>query len=388
MKFFDICCGIGGISKGFKKAGLEELGGIDSDIDAIKINNLSGGKGVVKSVFDLCASDIVEADVIAAGFPCQPFSSSGNRTGNLHPSGNIIEKIISLVRLANNKVLVLENVQGILSNKNGHTFALILSMLNDAGYDVAWKLVSSLQYGVLQERKRVLIVALRRDLYPNRISSVESEEAFCRSLYQNVFEIACSETDFSKNTLQRIISDAQPRIGKPAAKQYFFKSSGIAFSGQTVTWMERESLIPSKDHVGGVIAPNFPRADLIRSVRYWGHSGKTLPYFKKEAVSHCLGTTIGAGPTFGVEKKYVERSKDRGLLLENANWVRDESSHIVFRINPVVACKLFGDTFSSFGINFAQSNIANTKLYRLLGNSVIPEKFQSVAQRLKSSGFV
>ena len=388
MNFFDICCGIGGIAKGFNNAGWKELGGIDTDVDAIKINNLSGSKGEVRSVFDLHHADIVEADVLSAGFPCQPFSSSGNRSGNLHPSGNIVEKIISLVESAKTKVLVLENVQGLLSNKNGHTFASILSLLNDAGYDVAWKLVNSLQYDVLQERKRILIVAFRRDLYPDRILSLGDDESICRTLYQDVFSETCSGAGLSKNSLLGVITDSQPRIGKPATNQYFFKPSGIAFSGNTVTWKEKEAVNLPKGHVGDLVAPNFPKSDHIRSVRYWGHSGKTLPYFKKESISHCLGTTIGAGPTFGVENRYIDSSSSRDLVLENANWVREEPNHLVFRVNPITACKLFGPTFSHFGECFSESNIANTKLYRLLGNSVIPEKFQSIAQNLELNGYL
>ncbi len=380
MKFVDICCGIGGISQGFRNVGWDELGGFDIDSDAILINNLSGGKGNQKSVFDISLAEIKGADVLAAGFPCQPFSSSGNRSGVLHHSGNIFSQIISLASAIKVKTIVLENVQGLLSNKNGYTFAVILKMLNDAGYEVAWRLTNALEFGVSQDRKRVLIIAM---LNARSLKVVQRKEALFEISAHSISNLILSDYSVPTITfgkeLSHLIFESEPKIGKVFEKNHFFNTSGIASNGIVATWKDKERISSNIHDVGDFICPNFKNKKYVRSVRYWGHSGKTLPYFKEDAVSHCLGTTIGAGPTFGVEYKHISSKLQEDLLLENSNWVRKEKNHLIFRVNPRTACSLFGKDFSSFGDIFDSSGVSNTKLYKLLGNSVIPEKFKKIA---------
>lgn len=386
MKFVDICCGIGGISRGFRNVGWEELGGFDIDSDAVLINNLSGGKAIQKSVFDISPAEIKEADVITAGFPCQPFSSSGNRSGVLHHSGNIFSQIISLACAIKVKTIVLENVQGLLSNKNGYTFAVILKMLNDAGYEVSWRLTNASEFGVPQDRKRVLIIAMRN---ARSLKVLQRKNALVEISAHNISSLVLSDYSVPSITLGKelshLIFDTEPKIGKAFEKKHFFKTSGIASNGIVATWKDKERISSNIRDVGDFICPNFRNKQHVRSVRYWGHSGKTLPYFKDNGVSHCLGTTIGAGPTFGVEYKYIPNKLQEGLLLENSNWVRKEKNHLIFRVNPRTACYLFGRDFSIFGDVFESSGVSNTKLYKLLGNSVIPEKFESIAREIDAN---
>jgi len=386
LKFVDICCGIGGISQGFRNVGWDELVGFDIDSDAILINNLSGGKGSQKSVFDINPAEIKEADVLTAGFPCQPFSSSGNRSGVLHHSGNIFSQIISLASAIKVKTIVLENVQGLLSNKNGYTFAVILKMLNDAGYEVSWRLTNAMEFGVSQDRKRILIIAVRN---ARSLKVVQRKDALLEISSHSISSLILSDYSVPSITFGRdlthLISETEPKIGKSYEKKHFFNTSGIASGGVVFTWKDKERISPNICDVGDFICPSFINKQHVRSVRYWGHSGKTLPYFKDNGVSHCLGTTIGAGPTFGVEYKYIPNKLQEDLLLENSNWVRKERNHLIFRVNPRTACYLFGKDFSIFGDVFESSGVSNTKLYKLLGNSVIPEKFKKIAKEIDAN---
>lgn len=117
---------------------------------------------------------IPEFDVLFAGFPCQPFSSAGNRKGVLDDNGRgtlweECEKIIkySINNYTNKpKAFVFENVRGIMSSKiqNKLVTEVIKQKMETLGYNVSMKLIRTSDYGVPQNRFRYLIIGLRKDL--------------------------------------------------------------------------------------------------------------------------------------------------------------------------------------------------------------------------------
>ncbi|MEJ7200133.1 DNA cytosine methyltransferase, partial [Staphylococcus epidermidis] len=91
---------------------------------------------------------IPDCDVITAGFPCQPFSSAGNRKGLEDERGNLFEECIRIIEAKNPRVIIFENVRGILSTKNLDgslfidTIIFLLESLNP-GYNVTYKLLKA-----------------------------------------------------------------------------------------------------------------------------------------------------------------------------------------------------------------------------------------------------
>lgn len=107
---------------------------------------------------------------MVGGFPCQPFSSAGNRRGIEDDRGNLYLEIIKVVNSKDPKVVIFENVRGILSMKNkdgSNFFDTVIHLLQNTGYygyDVTYKLIKASDYKVPQNRYRVIIVAFRKDL--------------------------------------------------------------------------------------------------------------------------------------------------------------------------------------------------------------------------------
>lgn len=95
------------------------------------------------------------ADVITAGFPCQPFSVAGKQFGE-RDERNMWPATIECIRIVRPKYAFLENVPGILSS--GY-FGRILGDLSSVGYDCRWGVVSAAQVGAAHRRKRLWIVA-------------------------------------------------------------------------------------------------------------------------------------------------------------------------------------------------------------------------------------
>jgi hypothetical protein len=150
--------------------------------------------------------------------------------------------------------------------------------------------------------------------------------------------LGTSKTWLPAARLSEVEEATRPAVGKRKPVKMPFASFGLACADYFVTApLEQLGQIvrrPPSSTLGSVVSPNFWKNEHIKSARYWGHSGKTLVYLREDGLSHCIGTTIGASPLFGIEEKYVRTRDDEKALLEHANWDRSEKGVRVFRISP------------------------------------------------------
>jgi len=102
---------------------------------------------------------VPEHHVLAAGFPCQPFSKAGEQLGFAHTlQGQLFFKVLDILKERKPRRFILENVPNILRHKNGETLQKMLAELEAAGYTVAWRKYSPHQFGVPQVRERAYFV--------------------------------------------------------------------------------------------------------------------------------------------------------------------------------------------------------------------------------------
>jgi DNA (cytosine-5)-methyltransferase 1 len=164
--------GCGGFDLGFKKAGFNVIWANDFDSDAQAVYNLNFGDGFVdtRDILNVGVEDIPDSDILTAGFPCQPFSNAGNRKGVHDSRGMLYKECLRIIEEKMPKVIVFENVRGLLSTKyiDGRNLTEVivedLSTMNGIGYNVIYQLVNASDYGVPQNRYRVLFVGIRKDL--------------------------------------------------------------------------------------------------------------------------------------------------------------------------------------------------------------------------------
>jgi DNA (cytosine-5)-methyltransferase 1 len=157
-------CGAGGLDLGFEQAGFKTIWANDFDKDACKTHqNWSKANVVCKKISDVDLSEIPDSDIILGGFPCQGFSLSGPR--KIDDSRNVLYKhYVRIVREKQPKIFVGENVKGLLTMSDGQIFEAIKEEFSDCGYDVYSQLVNARDFGVPQDRERVIIVGFRKDL--------------------------------------------------------------------------------------------------------------------------------------------------------------------------------------------------------------------------------
>ena len=104
------------------------------------------------------ATALPDFDFLCGGFPCQAFSIAGKRKGFDDTRGTLFFEIARILHAKQPRLLLLENVKGLLSHDGGRTFKTIIYTLTELGYDVQWQVLNSKDFGVPQNRERVFIV--------------------------------------------------------------------------------------------------------------------------------------------------------------------------------------------------------------------------------------
>lgn len=167
LKLVSLFSGCGGMDLGFVQAGYDIVFANDIDSDAVATYRENIGEIIQKDIREIHEDDIPDCDIIVGGFPCQPFSSAGNRKGVADERGTLFHETVRIINKIQPKVVLFENVRGILSIKNDDGSKLIDEIeriLDESGYNVNYKLLKASDYGVPQNRYRVIIVGLRKDL--------------------------------------------------------------------------------------------------------------------------------------------------------------------------------------------------------------------------------
>lgn len=115
-------------------------------------------------IWDLDPTDLKKIDVLAGGFPCQPFSIAGYRKGFEDTRGNHFFRIIQFAKVLNPKVIFLENVKNLVSHDEGKTLKIILETLEALNYSVYHRVLNSKDFGnVPQNRERIYLVAFQKN---------------------------------------------------------------------------------------------------------------------------------------------------------------------------------------------------------------------------------
>jgi len=161
MKFIELFAGIGGFRLGLEKAGHQCVWANEILDKPRRIYERNfGHQPDGRDIRTVSPDDIPDADLLCGGFPCATFSVAGKRSGFSAEDtrGTLFFEICRILRDKRIPYVFLENVKGLLNHDGGRTFAVIISSLDELGYDVQWEVVNSQNFGVPQNRERVFIV--------------------------------------------------------------------------------------------------------------------------------------------------------------------------------------------------------------------------------------
>lgn len=134
VKYIDLFCGIGGFHLALSSFGAKCVFASDIDGKARAVYQKNFGIEPAGDITKIKNKKIPPHDILCAGFPCQPFSISGNQEGFNDPHGKLFFQIIRIARFHKPKILLLENVKNLKTHDNCKTIIEIKKQLNDIGY--------------------------------------------------------------------------------------------------------------------------------------------------------------------------------------------------------------------------------------------------------------
>ncbi len=229
-KIFDLFCGTGGFSKGVENslcAEYETVLGIDllqNSVETFKANHRNA-KSICRDIRKVRRIEVAELlkvsrgdiDLIIGGPPCQGFSSIRpfRSTNDDDPRNSLFEEFASFVNFFRPRALVMENVVGLATHKNGQTIEQILECFHKIGYDSDWRILNAAHFGVPQKRERLVLIGVERG---EKIQFPKPTHQYKGSTigYKNKLHMLVSSTDCAKAdlpqalTVQDAISDLPP----------------------------------------------------------------------------------------------------------------------------------------------------------------------------------
>lgn len=185
-KVCSLFAGIGGIDLAFEQAGYEIVWANEFDSDTCKTYKYNFPDTVLSEcdIRKVNADDILDFDILTAGFPCQSFSICGNKKGFSDERGNLFFEIMRIADAKKPKIIFLENVANLTEHDNGKTFNRIHNELSERNYYIRYIIADACNYGIPQHRTRTYVVAFKDYDVCNRFCFPEEQP-----LQKHIFDV-------------------------------------------------------------------------------------------------------------------------------------------------------------------------------------------------------
>ena len=343
LTFAEMFSGIGGFRLGLEKNGWKCVWANDIDKYANTIYKKKFGCGelVEGDVRQISEETIPEHTLLTAGFPCQSFSLAGKRQGFKDIRGTLFYEVARVAKTKKPKLLLLENVKGLLSAQDGYCFFRILEILDELGYDVEWQVLNSKDFGVPQNRERVFIVGHFRTEPSRQIFPIREG---CGLPLQKNSGLPLQKNRSEQETEEGIwSSDISPTID---ARYGALRNAGEPCIAQTLeaTYHKQKSFV------------NMISENLIHC--HWRRTGNP--------------EDGGTGPLFSNETVFA--------LDRTPHHVINKSS--IRRLTPTECERLQG-----FPDGWTEG-VSDTQRYKLLGNAVTVNVIEFLGKQLLGDAFL
>lgn len=229
-KVVDLFCGAGGLSRGFLDAGFDVVLGVDFDEPALQTFEANHGnaKAMKLDLFDhnnifeikkYLDDNNIKLDVLVGGPPCQGFSLAGKREEN--DERNVLySAMVKTAKILKPKIIVLENVPGMLKLYEGKGAKRIMDDFSELGYKMNAQILYAPNYGVPQIRRRVVFVGVLNgeDDFEYPLPKLEEENYItCEQAISDLPTLE-NDNDYSLNTVREYLTKPKSNYQKEMRK--------------------------------------------------------------------------------------------------------------------------------------------------------------------------
>ena len=378
MKFLDLFAGIGGFRLGMESAGHECIGFCEIDKFArASYKAIHDTKGEIElhditRVTDESIRRIGRVDVICGGFPCQAFSIAGNRRGFEDIRGTLFFEIARFASILKPRYLFLENVKGLLNHDRGNTFEVILSALDELGYDVEWQVLNSKNFGAPQNRERVFIIGHFRGERTRGVFPFGRESQKLDFEQQGIKILGNTKNPHGTNHgTSSVVYDSKGLIGTLCARDYK-EPKQIAIPVLTPERPEKRQngrRFKSEGEPMFTLTSQDKHGIMIREATAQGYAEAEI------------GDSVNlAHPNSKTRRGRVGKGQANTLLTGESQGVVTPDFHIR-KLTPRECWRLQG--FPDWAFDKVQEVNSNSQLYKQAGNSVTVNVIAAIAKEMK-----
>lgn len=392
----ELFSGIGAQVAAFKRLNISyKVIGI-SEIDKYAIQSYEAINGPTRNYGNITQIEQLDyADLWTYSSPCQDFSTAGKQQGLTYADGSLtrsglllhVERLLvdSVIRGDNPKFLLMENVKGLVSKKFKADFDRWLEKLEQLGYNNYWGVLNAKDYGIPQNRERVFVVSIRKDVddrgykFPSTIplklklkdmlEPCVDEKYYLKpdkvEKFLNIFETPDISYCFDAASRGRNPDNPNDRTaGMPMEQRLEINQTG---SSNTLTSVQKDNMVIQLGNIVDTSNWDNPQRGRIYS-----------PFGCSPALNTCGGGGLEPKIVIGPTQKnaYVGSCENYSPCLTSAmgmggGQIPMLSDNIRIRkLTPRECWRLMG--FTDIEFESAQlSGISNTQLYKQAGNSIV-----------------
>lgn len=363
LRFFDTFSGIGGFKIALERFGFESIGFCDNDKYATQLYSAyfdTTNEVYYENIRNIRTEELPDFDIFCGGFPCQSFSIAGKRRGFDDIRGTLFFEVARILRDKKPKYFILENVKGLLNHDSGRTFATIIEVLSDLGYQVQWQLLNSKFFGVPQNRERVYIVGCLGNECVGKIFPLTGSDS------ENIGKIR-------KHPLNKKNAAQGSRI-------YYSDGIGACLLASSGT---------GKSGLYAINKPRFDKykqSDIVETLKVGGDT--PLMKVRNGTKQGYDVASLGDGINLAFPKSKTRRGRvGKGCsqtLDTNCNMGTidgEDGTYRIRRLTPLECFRLQG--FPDDMVQQARElGISDSQLYKMAGNAVTVNVVQAVAQKI------
>jgi DNA (cytosine-5)-methyltransferase 1 len=432
--YVSLFSGVGGFEQALNKLGGKCVMASEIDKFANKAYEVLYGEPTVGDVTEIEAEDVPDHDLLVGGFPCQAFSVAGKRLGFEDTRGTLFFEMARIAKAKKPKVILAENVKGLVGHDKGRTLNVIIQTLCDIGYTVDFNVLNSKYFDVPQNRERIFIIAIRDDLIKPEAWKIEGTNVVAKGK-RRIAQLDGVKTfnfDWPPQTevttrLRDILEDDVDErfyLSEEKTARLIAELDGKEFSDNDEPEMVGRIDLKGHDAIKRVYSPNGVgntlttmggghREPKIAEVRPVLTPDKTpIEYSRKNGVGKEIeqAHTLSASDWRGLNRNQTQNAvlevrpvltPDRETKRQNGRRFKDDGEesftltaqdrhgiavgtpprYRIRKLTPRECFRLQGFPDSEFD-KLVAAGISNSQLYKMAGNAVTVNVIDAIGRRL------
>ncbi len=338
--------------------------------------------------------DIPDHDLLVGGFPCQDYSVArtlSNEKGIQGKKGVLWWDIAEVLKEKQPSFVLLENVDRLLkspANQRGRDFAVMLNTLDDLGYIVQWRMINAGEYGMPQRRRRVFILATRKDHnYGKQVLANENMEDYIINdgFFNDIFPISVEGYKIENKDLTKYKDSVHITEKYNQGK---FSNSGIFYNGKVCNFDFKE--VQEKVYpLGKVIKESSKYND--EDLSSYIIEGETLEKWEYLKGSKRIPRVKPNGEEYFYSEgqmAFPDPLDLPGRTMLTSEATTNRSSHIVFdeQLNAHrTITEVEAEMLQMFPPNWTNTGMTKRQRYFMIGNALVTGILTKIEGKLKKS---